>query len=218
MTPRKADGAPLALEQIIDAALAIIDEGGLDALSMRKLGARLGVDASSLYYHVASQAALYDRIADRIMSAIHIRPWRPGESPRDALIAAGHAYFDALTAHPRALPLLTARPVRSLELGRAYDALLGILYAGGLTPTDALSAAGSLGWFVLGAAQNFAAQHVEPGYAEDIAPERLAELAQAERANVRRMLEEAAPRDFRDDLDRGLAALARGLLEREARD
>ena len=135
MTPRRKDSTPVTAERIVDAALALIDQRGLEALTMRSLGERLGVDASSIYYHVPSQAVLLDLVADRIMGAIPAPPApAPRSEPVDELVAAGRSYLDALVAHPNAVPLLATRPVRSLEIGALFDAILGSLYRRGSVP------------------------------------------------------------------------------------
>src|SRR5438270_9156626 len=60
-TPKKA-GDTLTRERVCEAALALVDEEGLEALSMRRLGARLGVEAMSLYRHVRDKADLIDAL------------------------------------------------------------------------------------------------------------------------------------------------------------
>jgi AcrR family transcriptional regulator len=62
--PRKQ---PLTPDAITDAAMAIIDEEGVDALNMRKLAERLGTGAASLYAHVANKDALLDLVYDRVV-------------------------------------------------------------------------------------------------------------------------------------------------------
>ncbi|MEZ3160937.1 TetR/AcrR family transcriptional regulator C-terminal domain-containing protein [Microbacterium sp. BWT-B31] len=58
---------PLNRQQVIDEALRLVDTDGLDALSLRKLATRLGVQAPTLYWHVQSKAELLDALADAIM-------------------------------------------------------------------------------------------------------------------------------------------------------
>src|SRR5664280_309526 len=70
MTPRKKDVEPLARETIVVAAMKIIDTEGLDALSMRRLGAELGVNPMAAYYHVPNKAALYDLVLDAVMAGV----------------------------------------------------------------------------------------------------------------------------------------------------
>jgi AcrR family transcriptional regulator len=63
---------PLSRERVLRAAIALADEGGIDALSMRKLGQKLGVEAMSLYHHVANKDDLLDGIVDAVTSEIEV--------------------------------------------------------------------------------------------------------------------------------------------------
>lgn len=58
---------PLSRERIIDTALALVDANGLEALSMRRLGAELGMDPMAAYYYVPSKAALLDAVVEAVM-------------------------------------------------------------------------------------------------------------------------------------------------------
>jgi len=213
MTPRKKGATVLSREQIVDAALALIDEHGLDACTMRRLGERLGVDGSSLYHHVSNQATLFDLVADRIMSAVPVPPpLDEGDDPEEAIVRGTRGYFEAMTAHPRAVRLLVERPLRSTVIGDPFERLVEAFFAAGLTPTQALWVNGVLGWLLIGAVQNYASQALEAGYAIDVDVERLGAMA-AGRPNFTRLMAEARPGEFADDYERGLRALVRGLLE-----
>ena len=216
MAARRKGQPATTREQIVDAALALIDEQGLEACTMRRLGERLGIDASSLYHHVPSQAALFDLVADRIMGAIPTpQVPGPGDDVVAAIVEGSLGYFDAMVAHPKAVQLVTTRPVRSLRVSRPYEALLATLFGAGLDATAALSATGILGWLIIGASQNYAAQLLEAEYSADVAPERLATVV-ADYPNMARMLAEAEPRPFREDFRAGLNALTIGLLGEHA--
>ena len=62
----------LTPERIVNAGIALVDEEGLEALSMRKLARRLGVEAMSLYHHVRSKEALLDLMVDRIFDGVEM--------------------------------------------------------------------------------------------------------------------------------------------------
>jgi AcrR family transcriptional regulator len=62
--------APLSRERVLDAALALADESGVESLSMRKLAKELGVEAMSLYNHVASKEDLLNGLVDRVFAEI----------------------------------------------------------------------------------------------------------------------------------------------------
>jgi len=64
--------APLTRDRVLDAAILVADEGGLESLSMRKLARELGVEAMSLYNHVANKGDLVDGIVDRVLEEIEL--------------------------------------------------------------------------------------------------------------------------------------------------
>jgi len=68
MPGRPATKAPLSRDRVLRTALALVDERGLEALSMRKLAAALGVEAMSLYKHVANKDAILDGLLERVLA------------------------------------------------------------------------------------------------------------------------------------------------------
>src|ERR687897_687258 len=62
--------APLSRERVLRAAVSLADAGGIESLTMRRLAEALGVEAMSLYYHVANKEAILDGVVDIIMSEI----------------------------------------------------------------------------------------------------------------------------------------------------
>lgn len=106
----RAPRGTLNRDAILDAALALADAGGLDAISMRAIGSRLGVHAMSLYNHVESKAALLDGLHERLICSIEFDP-SDDMSWRDALRDAARAYRKVALAHPRVFVLLATRPL-----------------------------------------------------------------------------------------------------------
>ena len=110
MAATGADGhAKLSRDTIVDAALALVDEDGLEALSMRRLAARLGVEAMSLYNHIDGKAALLDALVERLIVGTDIdfpdnEPWT------EAMMRMATAVRSLAYAHPRAYVLLATRP------------------------------------------------------------------------------------------------------------
>jgi AcrR family transcriptional regulator len=121
---------PLSRERILAAALELVDEQGIDALSMRKLGQALGYEAMSLYNHVSSKDDLLDGILDLVLAEMK-PPDVDGGLP--AIRTSSLAAHEALTRHPWAAGLLTAsgriRPAR-IEF---MDALLATLRNAGFS-------------------------------------------------------------------------------------
>ncbi len=126
--PREQPGAGpsrrrLTRVEIERAALAIVDGEGLEALTMRRLGAELGVEGMAIYHHVPSKAALLDRVVTRVVDEVRFEP-RPGDAWRSVLAGFGRAYRSALLAHPRAMPIIATRPVATAPRKRAPAVVL----------------------------------------------------------------------------------------------
>lgn len=128
---------PLTREAILDAAIALLDEHGMDALSMRRLGAVLGVEAMSLYNHIPSKGALLDGIHERILLSLeppaHARSWQAFVRHQ------AHALHRALLAHPHAIPLFATRPAATPAAIERLGKYLQVLERAGFEPLDAIS-------------------------------------------------------------------------------
>ncbi len=126
--------APLSRERILQAALALVDEGGIDSLSMRKLGQKLGFEAMSLYNHVENKDDVIDGILDLVLAE--------GELPSangvwDAAVReSAMSVHAALQRHPWACALVMApghiRPARMDYM----NALLGRLREAGFSADE----------------------------------------------------------------------------------
>ncbi|MEI2766528.1 MAG: TetR family transcriptional regulator [Dermatophilaceae bacterium] len=96
--------APLTREALFARALAIVDAEGLPALTMRRLAADLGVEAASLYHHVAGKAELLDGALALMRTEIVLEQPLPQGWP-DLLEAVFLRYLEVLMDHPHLLPL-----------------------------------------------------------------------------------------------------------------
>jgi TetR/AcrR family transcriptional regulator, tetracycline repressor protein len=140
----------LTREAVLDAALALADEGGLEAVSMRRLAARLGVEAMSLYNHVSNKGDLLDGITSRVFESIAIPDSALAWDERvRALIGSCFEEFRAHPAVVRAVVTDAADP-RSAGALRFIDAILGALFGAGLDERDAARAYRSLLGLVFG--------------------------------------------------------------------
>jgi AcrR family transcriptional regulator len=121
---------PLSRERILAAALELVDEQGIEALSMRKLGQTLGYEAMSLYNHVANKDDLLDGILDLVLAEME-PPDPDGGLP--AIRASALSAHEALKRHPWAAGLLMS-PTRIRPARLAFmDALLGALREAGFS-------------------------------------------------------------------------------------
>lgn len=106
--------------RIARAALELTDEVGLPGLSMRKLGAALGVEAMSLYHHVANKDDLLDAVLEQLYLDIELPTHLPDDDWETAVRLGLKAFLDVLIGHPAALELFSMRPAPSTE---AFDVL-----------------------------------------------------------------------------------------------
>jgi AcrR family transcriptional regulator len=116
---------------VLRAAVSFADERGLASLSMRKLGQRLGVEAMSLYNHVAGKDDLLDGIVEMVVDEFELPS---GQAPwREALRQAALSKRRVLLRHPWAAPLIESRVTPTLVRFRYGEAVLGTLRRGGFS-------------------------------------------------------------------------------------
>ena len=209
MTPRRKDVEPLARERIVDAAMRIIDDEGLDALSMRRLGAELGVNPMAAYYHVPNKAALYDLVVDAVMTGVDTSVIDPAAPLADQLKLAARAYRAAILAHPHAIPVLAARSLRSAAALRPVEPFLGILFAAGLTADEALAAVDAVAQYILGGAVGYYHHIVDSEAGEQ---REFEALDPSEFPHMSRVLAEGHYVGYEAEFEFGLDTIVRGLL------
>jgi len=117
--------ATLSRELIASTALGLIDSEGLDGLSMRKLGAALGVEAMSLYHYIDNKEDLLNAIVDNLYGEIELPTDIPGHEWEQAFRLSLHSFHDVLLRHPSALELFTTHRASSANalavMGWAFD-------------------------------------------------------------------------------------------------
>jgi AcrR family transcriptional regulator len=138
----------LTRARVVDEALALVDEAGLDALSMRAVAARLGVEAMSLYRHVADRDDLVAALADRVLLEIGVPP--PGTPWRDALRGRARSTRSVFLRHPSAKLVVEACATMTPVRLAGSDAVVGLLLADGFDPTLAYRALLLLDSYVYG--------------------------------------------------------------------
>jgi TetR/AcrR family transcriptional regulator, tetracycline repressor protein len=142
--------ARLNEETVVDAALALIAERGLDGLSMRALGEQLGVEAMSLYHWFASKDRLLDAVADRLLAKVVVPPTPTAETWRDWLAEVARSYRRVGLAHRRAFPLLATRRFLSPGATAFLQANIAAHLAAGFTVREALRLTRSIGAYMNG--------------------------------------------------------------------
>jgi AcrR family transcriptional regulator len=134
---------------VLDAALAIVDAEGLAALTMRRLGAELGVEAMSLYRHVPSKEALLDGIVELIVLEIDV-PSDPDGDWEASCRRIARSYRQAAHRHPGAFPLVTTRPLNTPEALRRLEGNFEILRRAGFDEQGAIVAFRTIAAYVRG--------------------------------------------------------------------
>ena len=127
----------LSRDRIRDTALEMIDRDGLSELSMRKLAAELGVQASSLYKHYPTKDDVLDAVASRVAAEIDTTGFDRGDDWQVALAAWARSHRSVLVAHPNLVPYLATGPGRRDESLRVADAVHGGLVGAGWPPREA---------------------------------------------------------------------------------
>ena len=202
---------PLSREGIVQCALALVDREGLQALSMRRLGAVLGVDPMAVYHHLPNKEALLDAIVEAVMGSIDLALDRPQDPPEERILVAARAYRDAMLAHGNALPIVLSRGPATEAALRPVELLLGVLGDAGLGPEQALAGMNALAAAVRGmVGMAVAARPHGPELATF-----LAQLPAGQFPHLRAAL--GQPGDpCGAGFEFGVRALARGLLTPEA--
>ena len=147
-TPDPEPRAPLSRERVLRAAVALADEGGLESLTMRELGQRLGVEAMSLYNHVTNKDDLLDGMVDLVVAEIDLPSdavdWQ--EAMRRRAVSA-QAVF---SRHPWASALIDSRESSGPERLRYFDWVIGTLRRAGFSVELAAHAFSVLDSYVYG--------------------------------------------------------------------
>jgi TetR/AcrR family tetracycline transcriptional repressor len=200
---------PLTRERIIVAAVALVDEHGLEALSMRKLGAALGVEAMSLYNHVENKDDVLDGVLDHVLREVPLPD--PALAWDDQLWVLGRGFRDAGLAHPGVLPMFGARAIRTIEGFAPLEAAFGILREAGLDGDAALDAFLSLSSFVLGfvLVDMGGMRQAATGRAFDVSD--LAELADGGHPRLAELGEALRHGDSTREFERGFTMMLDGL-------
>jgi AcrR family transcriptional regulator len=144
--------APLTKERVLQAAVVLADRDGIEALSMRKLGQELGVEAMALYRHVRNKDDLLDGVVDAVVGEIEL-PY-PSRDWKDAMRTLVLSARQVMLRHPWAPRVILDRPTVGPATLRHIDAVLGILSAGGFSIEMAHHALHVLGSRILGFTQD----------------------------------------------------------------
>jgi AcrR family transcriptional regulator len=141
---------PLDRRRIAEAALACIDAEGLEQLSMRRLGAGLGVEAMALYHHFRNKAELLDGVLELLLEEIDPPPPETG-TPMARLRRTFEATRVLASRHPHAFLLLPTRRLRTEAALIYYERLLGLFREAGFDAAASARCFRLLAGYVIGA-------------------------------------------------------------------
>jgi AcrR family transcriptional regulator len=139
---------PLSRRRVLEEAVRFVDREGLEALTMRKLGAELGVEAMSLYNHVPNKDALLDGMVEVLLGELEVPPENRGWEER---IKEGYRAFRRLAhEHPNVFPLLVNRPPETMDGVWLVEEFLRTLEEAGFGKETALHAFRTLSSYTFG--------------------------------------------------------------------
>jgi len=135
---------------VIDAALRIMDAEGIEAVTMRRIGRELGVEAMSLYNHVRDKDDILDGISEAVMGRFEI-PSSTGDWTRDVR-AMAHEWRRLLGLHPGVMQLLAERhkPLEGMATYRPMNAALEAIAGAQLSPRELAQAFNAFGSYIMG--------------------------------------------------------------------
>jgi TetR/AcrR family transcriptional regulator, tetracycline repressor protein len=150
---------PVTRAAVVSAALALLAEGGLEAVSFRRIATQLGVSAPTLYWHVDSKRQLMDLMAEELVrrnESSYAGP-RPGQPWWEWLREDARQLFAALVA-TRDAPRVVAGNRPSPEAFAGIERVLGVLVQAGMTPGEAQQTLFAIGAYVIGSATEWQAE------------------------------------------------------------
>lgn len=210
---------PLTRDRIVEAAMGLADEVGLEVLSMRKLGDRLGVEAMSLYNHVQNKDDLLDGMNDAFSASIEIPA--PGDEWRAAMRRRANSAREQFRLHPWALSLVDTRANAGYPTIRYHNAIIGVLREAGFSIEMTAHAFALLDAFIFGfAIQERNLPVVDSDEVAELASQMMATLPMDELPHFVEFVTEHAMQDgydFGAEFSWGLEALLDS-LERAAFD
>ncbi|MFG1791804.1 TetR/AcrR family transcriptional regulator C-terminal domain-containing protein [Nocardia sp. NPDC049149] len=208
--------SPLTRAAVLAAALEIIDAGGVDRLSMRRLGDMLGRDPMALYRHAANKAAVLDGVAEIMWEQITVDTADPDWRHQLRLIARD--FRRIAVDHPHMVPLLVTHPLatplglRPVGTLRPLEHILSLLTKADFTGIDALHIYRALFGFLYGHVLTELQEIVErPEEPTDLLRLGLYRLPIGEFPMLRSLASELADYDGVEELERGLDILLTGL-------
>jgi AcrR family transcriptional regulator len=220
-TPATGRRPALTREQILTAAVAIIDAEGVEALTMRRLGQALNRDPMAIYRHAADKDALLDGVVEHVAAEL-ITPHEPDRNGDGNWAAKlrriAHTFRRVALAHPNVVPLLLTRPLsgplalRPLGTLRPLEELLELFSTAGFDQHGALHAARLFTGFLYGHVLHELQERIHnPDETDDLLRLGLHRLPITQFPRLRSLATALATYDGAAELDEGLTIILAGL-------
>jgi len=234
-TPPPDRRPALTREQVLTAALQIIDEDGVEALTMRRLGQALARNPMAIYRHTADKDALLDGVVEHVAAEL-VAPRRPdrnghedgheagdvsGEGDHEweaGLRRTAHTFRRVALAHPHVVPLLLTRPLsgplalRPMGTLRQLEQLVELFVTAGFDPQGALHAARLFTGFLYGHVLHELHDRIDnPDETDDLLRLGLHRLPLTQFPRLRSLAAVLATYDGAAELDEGLSIVLAGL-------
>jgi AcrR family transcriptional regulator len=203
---------PLTRERVLDAAIKLADQGGIESLSMRKLGQELGVEAMAVYYHIASKDQVLDGIVDLVFSEIDLPI--AGADWKTAMRRRAVSVRDVLARHRWAIGMMESRANPGPANLRHHDAVIGNLRAADFDMAAAAHAYSLLDSYIYGFALTKMNLPFDTGEVAEVAQTMLKPFPVDEYPNLVAFITEHAMKpgyDYSDEFEYGLDVILDGL-------
>ncbi len=143
----------LSKEMIVDAAMAIVDESGMSAMTTRAIAKRLGVGQASLYNHISSRDELLDLLNAQVLAGVDLSALDHPDWT-EAVYRGTLAFLAALQRHPNMMGVLATRPARTDPSLTYYERMHERLRSAGLSAQDSARFLFAIDDYCIGAALN----------------------------------------------------------------
>ncbi len=213
ITTQSKPRIPLTRDRVLQTAFQLADQGGLESLSMRKLGQALGVEAMAVYYHLASKERVLDGIVDLVFAEIELP--QAGAEWKAAMRERAVSVRNALLRHRWAIGLMESRTNPGPANLRHHDAVIGCFRAAGFDMAATATAYSLLDSYIYG----FALTKMNLPFADtsdivEMSETMLAPFAPGEYQNLADFITEHAMKpgyDYADEFEYGLDVILDGL-------
>ena len=211
----RAGEETLTRERIVSTALSLVDEGGMEALSMRRLAKGLGVDPMAIYHHLPNKRALLSAVVGEVFSEIRVPEPEEGGDLRDwreRVRAWARAFREVSRAHPKLVPHLASYPEAAAEATlESTEELYAAFEAAGMPPREIVGAVGVVVDYLNGFALAEASGAVgEPDEQREMVA-MLDAMPRGELPAMRRTFEALAGEGLATDFEFGLEVVLAGL-------